>query len=755
MRISGTRVGAWLDGICRRHPLFCAAFVTVVCVLAARVHPAWGVLAALVFGALAWGSGSRRKAWAWLFCGLVAVAVFVLRDAARMPLESVAASHVGMPAQGKVLEDARGSERYWVAPVKLSSGDPAGVRIWWEGNGELPVAGARVRARGGFKPLPEPRNPGEFDRADWLRRQGMAAVFRAMRDDTEVETPPLAALGASIRQGFRERVTAGLPDDSRGAHVIRAVVIGEHPPDQPELIDSFRRSGSLHVFCVSGLHVAMVGGIGWLILAWLGVPRRRAVVALIPLVFGYAWITGNGPPAVRAAWMAAVFLGAFAFRRRPDLLNSLGAVLLALMLWNGHLLFQPGVQLSYGVVAAIAIGLAWTTKTFAWMAQPELYLPYKMMNRPQRAWLWLRRWAAGTMAVSLAAGIGSAPLTILHFGIVTPVSVLASLVLLPLVFALLAAALFSAAVFSISPMVSQGVNRLNGGVAELCAMTAGGFASLPGGHHFVGQDKRPRLMVYDLEYGAGAACFTDGKSAAVMIDCGSSGSFRYLVAPSLRRLAIAPDAVVLSHPDGGHLGGGAEVWRMLPIRQAWLPVSYARSPSYREWLEQAPPHGIRVIHGSAGEKLPFPDGASLEVLHLPDPAHRHALADERVAVFRLHWRGWKILLTSDAGMGTELRMLDMGIDVSADVIVAGRNRTDVSLCDRFIDAVNPRAIVASNPPYPESERLPPTSVAYWRSRGIQVIDQGEAGGVTLSVDENGALVIEGFLTDRPLVLTRR
>ncbi len=755
MRIAGTRMGAWLDGCVRRHPLFCAALVTVLCVLAARLHPAWGVLAAAACGALGWAVGTRQRTSAWLACGLIAVAVFVLRDAARIPLESVAGSHAGLPARGKVLEDARGSERYWVAPVKLASGEPGGVKIWWEGDGELPVAGARVRARGGFKPLPEPRNPGEFDRADWLRRQGMAAVFRAMRDDTVVETPPLAEMGARIRQGFRGRVTAGLPADSRGAHVIRAVVIGEHPPDQPELIDAFRRSGALHVFCVSGLHVAMVGGIGWLVLGWLGVPRRRAVLVLVPLVFGYAWVTGNGPPAVRAAWMAAVFLGAFAFRRRPDLLNSLGAVLLILMWWNGHLLFQPGVQLSYGVVAAIAIGLAWTTKTFAWMAQPELYLPVKMMNRTQRAWLWLRRWTAGTMAVSLAAGIGSAPLTILHFGIVTPVAVLASLVLLPLVFVLLAAALFSAAVFPVSPAVSHGINRLNEGVAELCAVSAGGFASLPGGHHFIGHDQRARLMIYDLEYGAGAACFTDGNGAAAMIDCGSSGSLRYLVAPSLGRLAIAPDAVILSHPDGGHLGGGAEAWHLLPLRQAWLPVSYARSPSYREWLEQAPLDGIRVIHGKPGDKLPFPGEASLEVLHLPDPAQRHALADERVAVFRLHWRGWKILLTSDAGMGTELRMLDAGTDVSADVIVAGRNRTDVSLCDRFIDAVNPQAIVASNSPYPENERLPPTSVAYWRSRGIQVIDQGESGGVTLSIDENGALVIEGFLTEKPLVLTAR
>jgi len=755
MRNAARCLGVWLDRCRERHPLFCAALVVVFAVLAANHQPWWGALAACACAVCAALIGARRTAWAWLACGLLAVVVFNWRAAGRLRLEQTLMDHAGHVMQGRVLKDGRGSERYWVAPVKLSHGGGSGAKIWWEGAGTVPVAGARVASRGELKPLPEPRNPGEFDRAAWLRRQGAVAVFRAMRGDVEVVTPRRANLGARIRHGFRERVTAGLPQDSRAAHVIRAVVIGEHPPGEPELIDSFRRSGTLHVFCVSGLHVAMVGGIGWLLLGLAGVPRRWALPWLIPLVFSYAWITGNGPPAVRAAWMAAVFLGAFAFRRRPDLLNSLGAVLLAAMLWDGHLLFQPGVQLSYGVVAAIAIGLSWTTRAFVWMARPELYLPRQMMDLRQKSWLQVRRYSAGTMAVSLAAGVGSSPLTALHFGIVTPVSVIASLVLMPLVFVLLSMALLASAVFQVSQPAAHGINRVNAMVADACAISARGFSSIPGGHHFIHRRKRPMLVVYDLEYGAGAACFTDGRGAAVMIDCGARGSFRYLVAPSLRRLGIVPDSVVLSHPDGGHLGGGAEVWTQLPIRQVWLPVEQSRSPAYREWLEQAPRDGIRLIHGGAGPStLPFPDGATLEILHLPGPETRLARADERVAVFRLHWRGWKILLTSDAGMGTELRMLDAGTDVAADVIIAGRNRTDITLCDRFINAVEPRAIIASNRSYPESERLPPAAAAYWRSRGIHVFDQLESGGVTLTVDDDGALVLDGFLMQQALRLTR-
>lgn len=748
-------MGTWLGGFSARHPLFVAAVVAAACVMLADRQPWWGVMAAVFFGVAGLLSAGWRRGLAWLVCGGVAVGVFVWRDRGRADAEAGLTALTGAERSARVLKDARGGEGSWVAPARLLDGAGAGTKVWWEGRGELPVAGSVVRATGNFGPLPEMRNPGEFDRGEWLRRQGVAAVFHTGWTDGSVETGDLAALGAKIRHGFRDAVTAGLEEDSQQAAVIRAVVIGEQPPDADALISAFRNSGTLHAFSVSGLHVAMVGSICWLILSWAGVPRRWAVVVLLPLIFGYSWITENSAPAVRSAWMAAVFLGAFVFRRKPDLLNALGAVLLAAMLWDGRLLFQPGVQLSYGVVAAIAVGTAWAAKSFAWMAVPELYLPMQLMSRWQERWLAFRRWLAQSLAVSLAAGVGSAPLTAYHFGLVTPVSVLAGLVLIPLVFVLLGAALLAAALHPIIPPLARGVNRLNGHVADGCVWAAKGFSAIPGGHFQVGRETRPMLLVYDLGYGAGAACFSGGDGSGVMIDCGDFYGFKQQLAPSLRRLGIEPDAVVLSHPDGGHLGGGSVVWEALPIRQALMPVSISRSPAFRSWMEGCPKAGIRTRLAVAGDWLAFPDGARLEILHAPDPLAKNALADERVAVFRLHWRGWKLLFTSDAGMGTELKMLDAGKDVSADVIIAGRHRRDLTLCDRFLDAARPQAIIASNSPFPLEERLPSGAVEYWKSRGIEVIDQRESGGVTVRVDDAGNLCIKGFLSAAPLVLRPR
>ena len=253
----------------------------------------------------------------------MAVAGYTLRSREQAAAELELVGKHGIGVRAKVLKDARG-DRHWAAPAVLLGGGRDGEKVWWQGRGEAPVAGALLMADGDFLALPVPRNPGEFDRAAWLRSQGISAVFLAGKLDTKVSTGRWPMLGARIRSGFRERVTAGLGEDSREAQVIRAVVIGEPPPDADALIAAFRNSGTLHAFSVSGLHVAMVGAIGWFLLARLGVPRRWAVLALLPLIFGYSWITGNSAPAVRSAWMAAVFLGAFVFRRRPDLLNALG-----------------------------------------------------------------------------------------------------------------------------------------------------------------------------------------------------------------------------------------------------------------------------------------------------------------------------------------------------------------------------------------------------------------------------------------------
>lgn len=746
---------AGLTAFFGRHPVFAAALAMAACIVLADRCVAAGCLAAVALGGVGVWFGCWRRGLAWVLCGVLAVGAFAWRNHQRDAAGAALLVSGGGLVEGRALKDGKGDNGAWVAPVRLVGGPHAGVKVWWEGRGETPVAGSRVRAKGNFLPLPVLRNPGEFDQGNWLRRQAIATVFRSAWSNGRVETGRLAAFGARVRLAFRTAVTAGLADDSQAAMVIRAVVIGDIPPDADELIAAFRNSGTLHIFSVSGMHVAMVASIAWLVLRAAGMPRRWAVLVLLPFIFGYTWISGNSPPALRSAWMASVFLGAFVFRRRPDLLNALGLVLFVVLLWNGNQLFQPGVQLSYGVVAAIALGTNWAKRYFAWLAQPELYLPPPLMTRWQKFQLKWRRKLAQSLAVSLAAVIGSTPLTAFHFGLVTPISIVANLALMPLVFVLLSVALLAAALHPFVPRAACLLNQANAVVANACVTTAATLAAVPGGNFSIRGRRQPFLLVYDLDYGAAAACFAAGRNGALLLDCGDRYGFKRRVMPSLRQLGVAPDSVVLSHPDGRHLGGGAQVWAAFPIRQALLPVARSRSPVYQAWLNEAPKAGIRTLHAADTTSLPMPDGARLEVLHAPDPHNPVTLADDRVAIYRLHWRDWKILLTSDAGMGTEIKLLESARDLAADVIIAGRHQSDLSLCDAFVGKVHPAAIIASNAAFPSGERLAPQQVAFWRANGIQVLDQEQTGAVTLTIDPAGDLLIDGFVDKSSVRLKRR
>jgi len=748
--------GRWVEA-CRqwslRHPLFVASLWVVVAYLALQIFAALLVIVLLALIAHVVLIG---RPWMGVLCVtgvLVALGIGAWRDAA----DSTNAALLGKSAGGQVeavaLADARGDESFWQAAALL---DGKGPKVWWQGHGAMPVEGSRISADGRFQFPQAPRNPGEFDRERWLTQQGVVAIFRQQpHSQGRVETGKWPRLLSSARHAMREAIGLGLEADADGAKVIRAVVLGEKPRGDDELLDDFRNSGSMHVFSVSGLHVGMVAVLVWTVAACTGLSRRWLALPVIIVVFAYAWLTGANAPAVRAAWMAAVFVGAFCFRRRPDLPNALGAVLLVLLLWDVRQLQQPSVQLSYGVVCAIAFGLPWTTRWYARLGAAPMYMPVAEI-KGLRLWAWRgRQWVATTLAVSSAAAIGAAPLTLWHFGLVTPVSVIAALLMLPLVFVLMALAMISVL---LSPMqgvtgpLMVGVNRANGLLASGCAGIAAVMSDLPGGHWSSGKEEGPKLIVFDLRHGDSAACLLPGKNAAaLLLDCGGRGSSIHPLKSSLNRLGIEPDSVVLTHPDGGHVGGGHPLWRELPIRQALMPVAKARSQAYRTWLEQAPADGVRLLQASSMQGLPLGAKARLEWLHLPDPDHQDQAADHRVLVMRLHWQGWKILWHSDAGSVVERAMLESGRDLRADVIVAGSHSSDLSLGDAFIEAVAPRVIIIGNDDRSEGRRMDDQRIRHWRESGIEVFEQSECGAVILTPEEEG-LTIEGFLDGRKLRL---
>lgn len=653
--------------------------------------------------------------------------------------------------EARLIEDAKGDNHRWNASAKIRRPGARPVKIRWLGAGEPPPAGTELISYGVFKPLEPERNPGVPDRMAMMRAEGIVGTFRASEMRGQRWIGPVSTQKAAIKTSFRDSIVAGLDPESTAAKVIRAVVIGEKSPDSLGLIRAFRESGTLHVFSVSGLHVTMVGGMLWGVLSLLNCPRRWAIPVIILSMFGYVWLTGNGPAALRAAWMSAVFLGAFMLRRRPDLLNSLGTVLLLAMLWNPWIILLPGVQLSYGVVAAIGLGTEISRRCFEWIAEEQELLPKSELGWLQTKWLKFRESLAKSFAVSLAASVGSSPLSMFHFGVITPVSIFATVFLVFQVFILLAIALVSALVHPLWPGGSEFLNRNNAIVANTCAWSAEAFAKLPGAWATTNAQGQDTLLIYDLDYGAEAACFASNQGNAVMIDTGGKFSLQGAIGMSLNQLGMRPDSVIFTHADASHVAPPQLMLEMFPIRQVALGMPHTKNSVARDWENnEAELHLIKPHRGSIIE---LGNGVHVEILLSPHNQTLGATADDRCLVFMIHWQTWRILWLGDAGRLSEQKLLEYNIDLKADLIVAGLHQSDYSLTKPFIDAVAPQAIIIPRLAGSKMDGPRLEQIQRLRNPSLQIIDRQQTGGLTLTIEEE-MLVIDGYLDESSHSLER-
>ena len=653
--------------------------------------------------------------------------------------------------EARLIEDAKGDNHRWNASAKIRRPGARPVKIRWLGAGEPPPAGTELISYGVFKPLEPERNPGVPDRMAMMRAEGIVGTFRASEMRGQRWIGPVSTQKAAIKTSFRDSIVAGLDPESTAAKVIRAVVIGEKSPDSLGLIRAFRESGTLHVFSVSGMHVTMVGGMLWGVLSLLNCPRRWAIPVIILSMFGYVWLTGNGPAALRAAWMSAVFLGAFMLRRRPDLLNSLGTVLLLAMLWNPWIILLPGVQLSYGVVAAIGLGTEISRRCFEWIAEVQELLPKSELGWLQTKWLKFRESLAKSFAVSLAASVGSSPLSMFHFGVITPVSIFATVFLVFQVFILLAIALVSALVHPLWPGGSEFLNRNNAIVANTCAWSAEAFAKLPGAWATTNAQGQDTLLIYDLDYGAEAACFASNQGNAVMIDTGGKFSLQGAIGMSLNQLGMRPDSVIFTHADASHVAPPQLMLEMFPIRQVALGMPHTKNSVARDWENnEAELHLIKPHRGSIIE---LGNGAHAEILLSPHNQTLGATADDRCLVFMIHWQTWRILWLGDAGRLSEQKLLEYNIDLKADLIVAGLHQSDYSLTKPFIDAVAPQAIIIPRLAGSKMDGPRLEQIQRLRNPSLQIIDRQQTGGLTLTIEEE-MLVIDGYLDESSHSLER-
>ena len=309
----------------------------------------------------------------------------------------------------------------------------AGRRVYFSAIRRIsipPQRSGRYTVQGVIEPLP--RAPAEASFDDYLDNLGIRQKLTRAHIQREEQPPVWFRRWCSRTEARLENILRpGLEKHPQTLSLYLAMLLGEKAVFSGDQQNAFMRSGTFHIFSISGLHVGVIAVALQGVLRLLRLPRRPAVVLCLFLLWLYVQITGASSPAERSFIMIAFLLASQVFRLPGNPLAALAAAAGVTLLLDPLQLFNTGFQMSYTVVMALVVmGMPLTDK---WLAG---WQPFSLLPKPDWRWYhhvfeWIGRWLLGTGAVCWAAFLASTPAGIGYFHLFSPGSLVANLVIIP------------------------------------------------------------------------------------------------------------------------------------------------------------------------------------------------------------------------------------------------------------------------------------------------------------------------------------
>lgn len=455
------------------------------------------------------------------------------------------------------------------------------ARVMIRGKNMLYTPGDYVRIVAQWKE-PEPSPPaGCFDEQRWLRSLGVdAALYYISGEQLGRPLWSVAGLrqwGNRMRFELSRRLMPPGTESDAARQILCALVLGDKSSAEDSTMEGFRRSGTLHAFAVSGMHVALVGGMLWCLFRWLHVHPAYSRWLVLLIIGVYVVMTGCSVPAVRSYLILAVLMLGTIFRRRVTWVNTLSFAALLILLWAPNQLFNAGFQLSFSAYAAICLTMRYGMDDSSWLG-PDSYIPRAFYTRWERRLSMADYSLRCVILVSVSAWLVTVPITLLSFHTVNTNSILTNLAITPLLPVVMSSGLLLLLVSGI-PWVGAVAEWVACRSAEMLLAVAAWFGNLPYAYL---PAERPAaaecLVVQGTGYGES---FTMLGNPGVLVNSGSEGAARFSTEPVLFHGGFTP-AVLFCPRDTVASAGGVEL-----LQQRWPALEVLRGT-------RLPAEGIRL-----------------------------------------------------------------------------------------------------------------------------------------------------------------
>ena len=181
---------------------------------------------------------------------------------------------------------------------------------------------------------------------DYLAAKGISGIFEA--EEIEGESSP----SSSLKERLGEKILKGLSLNK--AAILSAMILGEKSKMTSDLKQKLGFSGMSHMTAISGMHIALLSFIILESLIFLGLGRRKSILATLAVMFAFVIFVGAPASAIRALIMLFfLFWAELCFRQSDSLRSLIMAAAVILAINPLALRHDLGFQLSFLAVIGI------------------------------------------------------------------------------------------------------------------------------------------------------------------------------------------------------------------------------------------------------------------------------------------------------------------------------------------------------------------------------------------------------------------
>ena len=335
-----------------------------------------------------------------------------------------------------------------------------------------PSIGSRIKIHGQIHQFHIPLNPHQFDYRNYMQHKGILGQMK-MNPNAVVLCNIKTKNSPYYSAQFRNTILTNLKNSGFAPatlEVVAALLLGQKQEMDPAILQDYRLAGAVHILSVSGLHIGLIYFFVSSLLQFLPNTRYSLFIKtgiVIVTLWLFAMISGGSPSVVRSVVMFSFAAIGTLLRRGTSINHTVIVSALLMLLWDPATLFDVGFQLSYSALFFIV----WLQPILSGFWAPK----FKIL-----CYLW------DILTVSIAAQIGTLPLSLYYFHQFPGLFFLTNLMVLPLLtiimlyglIVLLLAAL-NVTHATMSKILEMAINALNGIIHRIASYDDFIFRDVP------------------------------------------------------------------------------------------------------------------------------------------------------------------------------------------------------------------------------------------------------------------------------------